>query len=101
MRSTVLAPIEPVAPSSVSERSPFDDGFGAARTTSVFIVLPHQQSAARHLEAAPQQSDQRGHDTCRDEAIEPVHQPAVTGDKVARILGAEPALEKGFEEVAG
>ena len=32
--------------------------------------------------------------------VEPVHQPAVAGNEAARILDAETALERGFEQVA-
>ena len=74
-----LVPIEPVAPSSVTVRSV---GAGAGRSkargdVSDFIDLPHQQTAARRLEPAAQQSDQRGHHAGRDEAVEAIHQPAV------------------------
>src|SRR5262249_57900649 len=99
-RSTVLAPIEPVAPSSVTVRSAVDDWGRAARNVSDLIDLPHQQTTTRRLEAPARQSDQHGHDAGGHEAVEAVHQPPVPGDEAARILGTEPRLEDGLQHVA-
>src|SRR5262252_10143068 len=99
-RSTVLAPIEPVAPSSVTVRSTVDEPLHAAGKGSAFIDSPHQQTTARGIEAAARQSDEHSHHAGRQETIETVHQPAVSGDEAARILGTEPALEERLEQIA-
>ena len=36
-----------------------------------------------------------------DETIEPIHQSAMTGDEMARILRAEAPLDRGLKQVAG
>src|SRR5205823_2171817 len=98
-RSAVLAPIEPVAPSNVTVRSRTAgaERSKATRETSDFIYSPYQQTTPRRLEAATRQADQRRHGAGCDETVEPVHQPAMAGNEMARILGAESALEKRFE----
>ena len=48
-----------------------------------------------------QETDDRGEHCCCHEAVEPVHQPAVAGNEMARILGAEAAFDGGFEQVPG
>ena len=55
----------------------------ARRDVSGFITSPHQQTAARRLEPAAQQPDQRGYNARGDEAVEAVHQSAVPRDEVA------------------
>ena len=84
-RSMVLLPMEPVAPRSVTVRS-LGAGTGrsnARRDVSGFITSPHQQTAARRLEPAAQQPDQRGYNARGDEAVEAVHQSAVARDEMA------------------
>ena len=45
------------------------------------------------------QAGERDRDGCRrDEAVEPVHQAAMTGNEVARILDPCPALQGGFRK---
>src|SRR5215813_12458366 len=99
----VLAPIDPVAPRSVTVRSRgLDAGRSkAAREVSGVIDSPYQQAPSGRLEAAARQSDERRDDTGGHEAVEPVHQAAMSRDEMTRILGPEPALEDGFEDVAG
>src|SRR5262249_35227366 len=98
-RSTVLAPTEPVAPSSVTVRSAVDDRFHVARDGSDFIDSPHQQTATRRVEAPARQSDQYGGQAGGHDAVEAVHKPAVSGNEATRILGAEPTLEDRLEQV--
>src|SRR5262249_58247232 len=83
-RSTVLAPIEPVAPSSVTVRSAVDDRSRAAGNVSDLIDLPHQQTTTWRLEAPARQSDQRGHDAGGHETVQAGHQPAGAGDEGAQ-----------------
>jgi hypothetical protein len=45
-------------------------------------------------------SDQNAHDRSRNEAVEPIHQPTVAGNELACVLGVEPALDRGFREIA-
>src|SRR5262249_22637647 len=61
---------------------------------------PYQQAASWRFEAAACQPDQRGGDAGGHETVEPVHQPTMPRDKSARVLGAELALEEGFEQIA-
>jgi hypothetical protein len=50
---------------------------------SGFINSPLQQTAARGLEPAAQQPDQRSHNARGDEAVEAIHQTAMAGDEMA------------------
>src|SRR5271170_5502587 len=103
----VLEPIEPVAPSSVTDfgaraRSGLDaEGFCCAFFTWPTILgLPYQQALGRSIGPLPQDADQERDERCNQKAVETVHQSSVTGDQAARILGAETPLDRGFEQVA-
>src|SRR5438552_10234678 len=114
MRSMVLAPIEPVAPSTVTLRS-------AARTAGLdrrsglpfFITSLHRTSPHRQPTLSPHHEPARWRfepaagepDECRDggrryKAVEAIHQSPMAGDQMAGILGPEAAFERGFEQVA-
>jgi len=84
-RSMVLLPIDPVAPRSVTVRSrgASTGRSNARRDVSGFINSPLQQTAARRLEPAAQQPDQRSHDARGDEAVEAIHQTTVAGNEMA------------------
>jgi hypothetical protein len=71
-RSTVLAPIEPVAPRMVTVRSA-GARLNVARKISDFIKSPYQQAVARGLEATARQSDQRSGGAGAHEAVETIH----------------------------
>src|SRR5262249_26768021 len=98
-RSTVLAPTEPVAPSSVTVRSAVDDRFHVARDGSDFIDSPHQQTAPGPGDAPPRQSNEHTPPAGGHEAVEAARKPAVSGNEATRILGAEPTLEDRLEQV--
>src|SRR6185437_9817438 len=87
MRSSVLEPIEPVAPRMVRLRTS--------------IRLPYQQAARGALQSAAREADQTAHERGGPEAIEPVHDAAVSRDETARVLDAEATLDRRLQEVAG
>src|SRR5215467_13941561 len=101
MRSIVLAPIEPVAPKMVIERTAgmaaradLDSGTALVIASSGFLS-PHQKSARRRRHAAARD------DGRRHESVEPVHDAAVSGNDMACVLDAEPPLDRRLEQVAG
>ena len=106
-RSMVLAPIEPVAPSSVTLRA----GVGRGRRWLQVVRILDACGASRLTRPADPragasrppraQADQRSRETAADEAVEPVHQAAMAGNECAGVLGAEPPLDRRFEQVAG
>ena len=62
--------------------------------------LPYQQAARRSVDALRRcRSGQR--QAPQPEAVKTIHQAAMAGDELARILGAKPPLDRGFEQVAG
>ena len=46
------------------------------------------------------ETEKGGENRRRDETVEAVHETAVTGNELARILDMEVALDPGFEQVA-
>src|ERR1700688_4370950 len=99
MRSMVLAPIEPVAPRMVMRRSP-SAGPGFERASVTVIGSPYHKAACGIIEAAAQHADQTTGDRGRPKTVEPVHHAAMSGNKVAGVLGAEPALDPRFKQIA-
>src|SRR5579862_2796888 len=101
----VLEPIEPVAPSSVTDFGTRARS-GRAGFCCVFFTwptirgLPYQQAAGRSIGPLPKQADQERNQRCDQKAVETVHQSSVTGDQAARILGAKTPFDRGFEQVA-
>ncbi len=61
---------------------------------------PNHKTAADAIHAAPQKAENRRQDDRGDEAVETVHQPAMTGNEVAGILDAETPLYRRLEEIA-
>ena len=99
-RSTVLEPIEPVAPRIVTLRTA-RVRFGAAAVPCRH-PSPDQQAAGRPIQAAARAIPTMTAASSRcQKPVEPIHQPAMARDQLARILGAELALDRGFEQVAG
>src|SRR4051794_4608716 len=98
MRSMVLVPIDPVAPRIVTRLTP-GAGIGFDRASVAVIVSPYQQATRGIVEAAADDADDAADERRRPETIEPVHHTAMTRNKVARVLGAEPALEPGFQKI--
>src|SRR6185295_1402055 len=97
-RSAVLDPIEPVAPRIVTVRAA---GSGLERMFGVAINSPDQEAPRRSLEAPASQTHHGRRQYRCQKPVEPVHQPAMTRDQMARVLGVEPALDRGFQEIAG
>src|SRR3984957_21000122 len=98
----VLEPIEPVAPSSVTDfgtraRSGLADGCCCC---AFFMGLPYQQALTRCIGPLPEDADQKRDERRKQKAVETIHQSSVTGYQAARILGAETPLDRGFEQVA-
>ena len=48
-----------------------------------------------------EQRRQRQHDRDRDDPVHPVHEAAVSGQKLARVLDVERPLQAGFRQIAG
>src|ERR1700684_387474 len=95
----VLSPIEPVAPSTVTVRTA-DAAALLLRNGTALICSPNHKTAADAIHAAPQKPENRGKYHRRHEAVEAVHQPAMAGNEVARILDAETPLYRGLQEIA-
>ena len=91
----VLAPIDPVAPSSVTVRSRSRAiarcGTQRVRTSSTHHTNRPRPGASKPPRANPISA---ASNAGGDETVEAVHQPAMSGNEVARILRAEPALER-------
>src|SRR5258705_10820374 len=95
----VLSPIEPVAPSTLTERTA-EIAALLLRKGTALISSPNHKTAADAIHAAPQNAEYRRHDDRCDKSVEPIQQPAMAGDDLARILDAEAPLYRGFEEIA-
>src|SRR5665647_617465 len=110
MRSTVLAPIDPVAPrivmlrmlpaGSAAARASVDDTRSLGASPLGVMRSPYQQPARRVLETAAQHSDHAADKRRGPETVEPIHHPAVAGNEMAGIIGAEFALDPGFQQIA-
>ena len=97
----MLDPIEPVAPSSVTER-----GTGASSTLAsgcfFFIaLLPYQQAAGRCSGSRANEADKESGYSSDEEAVEAIHEAAVTRNEVACVLGPKAPLDGKLEQVAG
>src|ERR1700739_2972775 len=95
----VLSPIEPVAPSTVTLRT-FVLAALLLRNGTEFIVSPNHKTAANTIGTMPQKSENGRQHKHGHQAVEPVHEPAMARDDVAGIFHTEPALDRGFEEIA-
>src|SRR5712691_11011181 len=103
----VLAPIDPVAPRIVMARTS-GAATGPERKIGTALVIatpnpfsPHQQSARGSREPAARDCDHCRDHGGRHEAIEAVHDAAMAGNDMARVLDAEPPFDRRFEQVAG
>src|SRR5215468_9991007 len=92
-RSIVLVPTEPVAPSSVIDISLARKAASALAKGTTDIDCPQsspqQQPARRDIEPAAHDPNQRCHAAGYDETVKPVHQPAMPGNHMARVLDPE------------
>src|SRR5215213_10107652 len=77
-------------------------GFGVAeRQSSSRHQSPNKKPAAWPFEAPAKQSHHDGGSYRCQKPIEPIHQAAMAGNELARVLGIEAALDRGFEQIAG
>src|SRR4249920_2572476 len=95
----VLSPIEPVAPRTVTLRIA-DEAALLFRNGTALMSSPNHKSAAGAIHAAPQNAENGRHNHGGNEPVETIHETAMAGDQMARILDAETPLDRGFEEVA-
>src|SRR5882757_3705898 len=95
----VLSPIEPVAPRTLTERTA-EAAALLLRKGTALISSPNHKTAANAIRAAPQNAENRRHDDRCDKAVEPIQQPAMARNDLARILDAEAPLYRGFEQIA-
>src|SRR4030081_3083941 len=95
----VLSPIEPVAPRTVTARTP-DAAALLLRNGTGLIFSPNHKPAADAIRASPQKPENRRQDDGGHESVEAVQQTAMPGNDVAGILDAEPPFDRGFEEIA-
>ena len=70
------------------------------RKGTALITSPNHKTAANAIGAAPQQPENRRHNDGGDKAIQPIQQPAMAGNDLARILDAETPLYRGFKQIA-
>src|SRR5581483_2244886 len=94
----VLSPIEPVAPSTVTLRTSSVAAL-LLRNGTGFIVSPNHKTAANAIGTMSHKSEKRRQHKHGHQAVEPVHQPAMARDDVARILHPESAFDSGFKDI--
>src|SRR4051794_24937798 len=95
----VLSPIEPVAPSTVTDRTA-DATALLLRNGTALMSSPNHKTAADAIDAAAQNPDKSRQRDRGNEPVETVEQPAMAGDDLAGILHAEPAFHCRFKEIA-
>ncbi len=61
---------------------------------------PYHEAPRGGIQSAVGNSDQCARGRGRNEAVEPIHQPAMAWDELARVLGVELALDRGLREIA-
>src|SRR3954453_8366182 len=95
----VLSPIEPVAPSTVTDRTA-DAVALLLRNGTALMSSPNHKTAADAIDAAAQNPDKRRQHDRGDKAVKPVEQPAMAWNDLAGVLDAEPAFHCRFKEIA-
>src|SRR5689334_24515899 len=91
--------MEPVAPNTVTLRTA-DAAALLLRNGTALIASPNHKTAADAIGAAAQKAQNRSHRDGCDKPVQAIEQPAMTGNELARILDAEAALYRGFEQIA-
>src|SRR6187397_1620830 len=94
-----MSPIEPVAPSTLTERTA-DAVALLLRSGTALIFSPNHKTAADAIRATPQKTENRRQHDRGDEAVETIHQPAMAGNDLTGILDAETPFHRGFEQIA-
>jgi hypothetical protein len=77
----VLSPIEPVAPNTVTLRTPEAAGL-LLRYGTGLIASPNHKTATDAIDAIPQKSNNGSQNDGRDKSVKPVQYPAVAGNYV-------------------
>src|SRR6266581_4128197 len=95
----VLSPIEPVAPRTETVRTAVAAAL-LLRNGTALIVSPNHKTAADAIGATPQEAKKRRYRDGRDKSIQPIQQPAMTGDDLAGILDPETPLHGRLKEIA-
>src|SRR4029077_2313806 len=95
----VLSPIEPVAPSTETVRTAEAVAL-LLRNGTALIVSPNHKTAADAIGAAPQKPKKSRKGYGCDKPVQPVQQPAMTGNDLAGILHPKATLHCRFEEIA-
>ena len=62
-------------------------------------LSPNHKTAADAIRATPQKAKNRRQNDRGDEAVQPIHQPTMSGNKVARILDVEVPFHRRLEKV--
>src|SRR5580704_9173087 len=95
----VLSPIEPVAPSTVTERTA-DATALLLRNGTALMTSPNHKTAADAIHATPQKAENRRQNDRGDVSVETIEQPAMPGNDVAGVLDTETPLYRGLKEIA-
>src|ERR1700753_4149990 len=69
------------------------------RNGTALIFSPNHKTAADAIHAATQKTKNRSHDHRGNETVQPVQQPAMTGNDVTGVLDAEMPLYGGFKQI--
>src|ERR1700685_1374277 len=95
----VLSPIEPVAPSTLTERTP-EAAALLLRNGTALMFSPNHKTAADAIHAAPQKAENRSHCDRGDKAVRRINHPAMPGNEVAGILDAKAPFHRRLKEIA-
>src|ERR1700687_5783952 len=100
MRSTVLAPTDPVAPRIVTDRGvSAGDTLAADSLAPALIASPHQKAARRRGQPTTYDAENRRSRGRGQKAVETVHQTSMSGDDVTCVLHTESPFDRGFAQV--
>src|SRR2546427_13259490 len=91
--------MEPVAPSTVTVRASVS-GALLLRNGTALIVSPNHKTAADAIGATPQEAKKSRPRDGRDKSIQPIQQPAMTGDDLAGILHPKTSLHRRLKQIA-
>src|SRR5438445_11211557 len=95
----VLSPIEPVAPSTETVRAAVTAAL-LLRNGTALIVSPNHKTAADAIGATPQETKKSRHRDGCDKSVQPIQQPAMTGDHLAGLLHLKPPFHGRLKEIS-